>query len=138
MSRRRELLNFALVGVAAAGVDAGVLAVAIHLLEFGPYGGRAVSYLAAATFAWACNRHFTFRGADRGGIAWQWLRYLGSGLGGGFVNFLVYSAVVEAALRLEAAPIVQLLSPYFAVGCGSLSGMAVNFALARRLVFRLR
>lgn len=138
MSRHRELLNFALVGVAAAGVDAGVLAVAIHLLELGHYGGRAVSYLAAATFAWACNRHFTFRSADRGGIVWQWLRYLVSGLGGGLVNFLVYGAVVETASRLQLAPIVHLLSPYVAVGCGSLSGMVVNFALARRLVFRLR
>ena len=41
---------------------------------------------------------------------------------GGLVNFAVYSAVVAASARFDLPPAARLLTPYAAVGLGSLSG----------------
>lgn len=135
-ARRQEFLSFAFVGAAAAVVDAGVLFLAIHMLSLDPYAGRVISYLAAATFAWAVNRWMTFRSAERGGLAWQWLRYLVTGVAGGLVNYAVYAALVAASGRLVLPPLIYLLAPYAAVGCGSLAGLLLNFTLVRRVVFQ--
>ena len=135
-ARRSEFFRFAFVGTFAAGVDAGVLALAIEGAGLDPYAGRVVSYLAAATFAWAFNRWLTFRDAHRGGIVWQWLRYLSSGLAGGLVNYGVYSLIVAASQNLDLPALMKALAPYVAVGFGSLLGLVINFTLARTLVFR--
>ncbi len=135
-ARSSEFFRFACVGTLAAGVDAGVLALAIEGAGLNPYAGRVVSYLAAATFAWALNRRLTFRDAHRGGIVWQWLRYLGSGLAGGLVNYGVYSLIVAVSQGLDLPAVAKALAPYVAVGFGSLSGLIINFTLARTLVFR--
>src|SRR6476469_6404288 len=57
-----ELLRFGIVGVAGFVVDAAVLTAAIAL-GLGPWLGRVLSYLAAATATFALNRAWTFRGA---------------------------------------------------------------------------
>ena len=42
-------------------VDATTLYVVMSQLGAGLYGGRVISYLAAATSTWALNRRYTFR-----------------------------------------------------------------------------
>ncbi|MGH8328291.1 MAG: GtrA family protein, partial [Steroidobacteraceae bacterium] len=58
-----QFVRFGLVGVCGFVVDVTVLYLALALLGVGPYVGRGISYLAAASFTWYLNRRITF--ADR-------------------------------------------------------------------------
>ena len=60
MKLAREFLSFAVVGTIGFVVDLGVLYVVAPTL--GWYGGRVLSFLAAASVTWALNRRFTFAG----------------------------------------------------------------------------
>ncbi|HZO23260.1 MAG TPA: GtrA family protein [Steroidobacteraceae bacterium] len=125
----RQFLAFGTVGVAGFVVDAGVLTLMLRLTGAGPYLGRVVSFLCAATFTWALNRVFTFR--DQGThhtLGAQWLRFLGANAIGGFVNFGVYSLLLATVAFFTAHPVAG-------VAAGSLAGLAVNFTLSRMFVF---
>ena len=52
------------------------------------------------------NRHFTFRESDRSGAFEQWLRYLGSNLVGGLVNYAVYALLI-ASLPVFGAGLIE-------------------------------
>jgi putative flippase GtrA len=119
--------RFALVGGVGFLVDAGVLTLVFDAL--GPYWGRAVSFFCGALTTWFLNRRYTF--ADRhSGLQTgrEFGNYLGAMLAGGAINFGVYALLVGFAPFFAAWPVL-------AVAAGSLSGMAVNFTLARYLVF---
>lgn len=131
MNGRTQLARFAIVGALAALVDMAVVEGAIRFAGTDPYSGRVLSYLAAATFAWALNRRYTFRGAERGGWLAQWLRYLGTNALGGALNYTVYAALVAGSEVFHS-------HPFLAVGFGSLAGMGFNYAAARHYVFRIR
>jgi len=123
-----RFVRFGFVGVAAFGVDAATLFVAIEAAGTSPYTGRAISFLAAATAAWALNRRFTFPEAE-GHPVLEWGRYLASNSGGALLNLGTYTALV-------AGSDVFYRHPVAAAGLGALSGMIVNFLAARRFVFR--
>jgi putative flippase GtrA len=127
--RLAPLLKFAAVGVVAAGVDMAVVEAMIRIAGFDPYSARLVSYLAAATTAWALNRRYTFHAADRSRPLRQWLRYLGTNALGGAVNYALYAALVSAAPLFAAWP-------FLAVAAGSLAGLVFNYAVSQRYVFR--
>lgn len=131
MSGRAQLARFAGVGVLAALVDMAVVEGAIRVAGADPYSGRVLSYLAAATFAWALNRRYTFASADRHGWLAQWLRYLGTNALGGALNYAVYAALVAGSQTFHS-------HPFLAVGFGSLAGMGFNYAAARHYVFKIR
>jgi putative flippase GtrA len=124
----RQFGRFALAGIAGLAIDAAVLYLALAL-GAGYYLGRLVSFLTAVWCTWQINRRVTFAyGLD--GPAWrQWWRYLGAMLGGGILNYLVYSLVLMYG---PPHPLLALAG----VGAGSLAGMALNFASAKLLVFR--
>lgn len=125
----RSILRFALVGAAAALVDMAVVELMVRGAGLDPYSARALSYLAAATAAWALNRHFTFRDADRSRPLRQWLRYLGSNALGGALNYAVYALLVASFALFHRYP-------FAAVAAGSLSGMLFNYLASQRWVFR--
>ena len=126
----RQFLAFGVVGVAGFVVDAGVLTLMLHLTAAGPYLGRVVSFLCAATFTWALNRIFTFRNqGTHHTLGAQWLRFLLANALGGFVNFGVYSLLLSTVAVFAAHPVLG-------VAAGSLSGLAVNFTLSRLFVFQ--
>lgn len=128
MRNTRRLLWFATAGVIGLVVDIGVLAALRQSL--GVYGARVASFLVAATATWLINRRLTFtdRPADVG-LLEEYLRYLGLMLGGGLVNFLVYSL-----LTWQLAQTPLRLSLY--VCAGSLIGMAVNYLGASQWLYR--
>jgi len=145
-STHAALLWFGVSGVLALGVDVGVLALAQGTL--GHYGGRVLSFWAAATFTWGFNRWVTFGGARaqaradaQGGqpeltpmprpmpIWREYLSYCGSMAVGGALNYGAYAAAV-ASLPLVHA------HPSLGVALGSLVGMGFNFLAARRILAR--
>ena len=123
-----ELLRFGVVGVAGFVVDAAVLLAAIAL-GLGPWFGRVVSYLAAASTTFALNRAWTFRTAARTAPVRQWALFLAVNLVGFAFNYGTYAALI-ATVPLVAA------NPVLGVAAGSLAGMVGNFILSRRFVFR--
>lgn len=126
-----ELLRFGTVGIVGFLVDAAVLTAGIAL-GTGPWLGRVLSYLAAATTTFGLNRAWTFRSAarpaGRRGAARQWGLFLLVNLVGFACNYGTYAALL-AGIPLVAA------QPILGVAAGSLAGLLGNFLLARRFVF---
>ncbi len=124
----QRTLRFGAVGVAGFIVDVAVLG--LLLVPAGPWLGRAISFVAATIVTWLLNSRLTFPDRRSGhGRTGEFLRYLGVVLGGGAVNYAVYSLVVWQFGT-------QGLVPLLAVAAGSLAGMALNLALLLRAVFR--
>jgi putative flippase GtrA len=135
--RHAALLWFGVSGVLALGVDLGVLDWSQPWL--GHYGGRALSFWAAATFTWLFNRVVTFArerqqvrasGQAPGQPLWrEYLHYFASMALGGTFNYGAY------ALAVATVPVVHA-HPGLGVALGSLVGMAFNFIAARRILAR--
>jgi putative flippase GtrA len=131
MSVWRQFLSFGMVGVIGFLIDAGVLYLAIAF-GLGLYLGRALSYLVAVTATWILNRRYTFRqSASNAGLWRQWARFGISQLSGATVNLGSY------ALLVHWVPLVAR-HPVLGVAAGSLSGLVVNFSVARMYVFSHR
>jgi putative flippase GtrA len=128
---RVSILRFAVIGALGMPVDWGVLQAMVHW-GTGPYLGRMVSWFCAATFTWAGNRYFTFAATRARGIAAtarEWLRFLAANAVGGLVNVGLYSVLV----RFAPPPFNGLT---VALVCGVLLGLAFNFTLSKKIVFK--
>ena len=135
MTRRLvgQFARFGMVGIAGLLVDLGVLFVTAPWL--GWYGGRAISFWAAASATWWLNRRFTFAPATaestvvtKGAVGGEYLRYLGSMMVGAALNYGAYVLVLHFVQGPKA--------PALGVVVGSLAGMFANFIAARQFVFR--
>jgi putative flippase GtrA len=124
-----ELLRFGLVGAIGFVMDVSVLYLALALLGVGPYAGRAISYLVAASTTWYLNRRITFHGRSSPALAREWSRFVLLNAAGGAINYAVYAAWVRYAGHAGVAPGAG-------VALGSAAGLLVNFTLSRQLVFR--
>jgi putative flippase GtrA len=125
-----EFLRFGVVGTIGFVVDTAVLYAGLAL-GLGLYGGRAVSYLVAATTNWALNRLWTFRGRGDGPAHRQWALFLVVNLVGFAMNYGTYAALIALVPVVAAHPVLG-------VAAGAIAGMFGNFVLSRRLVFRAR
>lgn len=123
-----ELLRFGVVGTLGFVVDTATLYLALAL-GAGLYGGRVLSYLAAASANWALNRAWTFRSADRSRPGRQWLMFLAVNLLGFVCNYGTYAVLVAGWPMAAAHPVI-------AIAAGSIAGLAGNFLLSRRFVFK--
>jgi len=124
-----EFLRFAAVGVVGLFVDMAALTVALELLHLDVYSGRVVSYLAAATTTWALNRRFTFAPVVETSALRQWAKFLAANALGGLVNYGVYAAIVTFTALGAAWPVLG-------VAAGSIAGLAFNFTVSKRWVFK--
>lgn len=125
-----EFLRFGVVGTVGFVVDTAVLYVGLAL-GLGLYGGRAVSYLVAATTNWALNRLWTFRGRGDGPAHRQWALFLVVNLIGFAMNYGTYAALIAFVPLVAAHPVLG-------VAAGAIAGMFGNFLLSRRLVFGVK
>ncbi len=123
-------LKFCAVGVIGFLTDIAVLYSAKAWL--GWYGARLLSFTCAASLTLLLNRRYTFNSiavsSTKSGFLTQYMRYLVLMMFGGTINYLTYVAV------LEYFPIS--FAPLMGVGLGSIAGLALNFTLARMVVFR--
>jgi putative flippase GtrA len=125
-----EFLRFGVVGTIGFVVDTAVLYAGLAL-GLGLYGGRAVSYLVAATTTWALNRLWTFRGRGEGPAHQQWALFLLVNLVGFAMNYGTYAALIIFVPLVAAHPVLG-------VAAGAIAGMFGNFVLSRQLVFRVK
>lgn len=123
-----QFIRFAIVGGIGFGVDVGVLYFVLYDLDFGHYGGRVISYLAAATTTWYLNRNFTFMQARSENRSREWARFVVLNTLGGMVNYFVYSAYISLHGMSMSAPAIG-------VAAGSLAGMIVNFLVSKHFAF---
>ena len=123
-----EFLRFGTVGTAGFLVDSGVLLLGLAL-GLGPWLGRVVSYLLAATTTYSLNRIWTFRAAGHGHSWRQWALFLALNLIGFAFNYGTYAILVLYSPLVAAHPVLG-------VAAGSLAGMFINFFVSRRFVFR--
>ena len=122
-----QFLRFGVVGVVGFLFDAAT----VYALRgpLGLYGAGVAAYFVAASVNWALNRHWTFRGRSGGPMHRQWVRYLLANLAGFLLNRGTYAALVTVVPLCAEQPVL-------AVAAGAVAGMAVNFTLSRRVVFR--
>lgn len=123
-----QFLRFSIVGTIAFLIDAAVLQGAIWS-GLDPYSGRVVSYLVAATGAWALNRRYTFRLGLGGGLLREWANYLVANAVGGLANYATYAACLLLSDFMRAWPVL-------AVAAGSGAGLTFNFVANKYYVFR--
>jgi putative flippase GtrA len=123
-----QFLRFGVVGTGGFLVDTALLYLALWA-GAGLYGGRVFSYIGAASFTFALNRAWTFRGAARTHAGKQWALFLVVNLIGFALNYGTY-AVLVAVFPLVAA------NPVLGVAAGSIAGLGGNFLASRRFVFR--
>ena len=124
-----RFFRFAAIGGLGFFVDVGVLYAVLAATGLGPYLGRAISFLAAVTFTWWCNRSFTFGAGRPKGLVSEWARFASVNLFGGLVNYGVYAALVASADEFAR-------QPFLAVAAGSAAGLVLNFVGSNFLVFR--
>ncbi len=122
-----ELLRFGVVGTLGFVVDAGVLTAALAL-GLGPWFGRLLSFLVAASTTYALNRAWTFRHRAGAPGAAQWARFVAVNLAGFTANFGTYALLIALSDTVAAEPVLG-------VAAGALAGLVLNFGLSRRLVF---
>jgi putative flippase GtrA len=123
-----QFLRFGVVGTVGFLVDSAVL-LGMMAVGLGPYGGRVVSYIAAASATFVLNRAWTFRTARRDApMASQWGRFLLLNLVGFAANYGTYAALITTVPLVAAYPVLG-------VAAGSIAGMFINFGLSRRFVF---
>jgi putative flippase GtrA len=130
-ARHREMaadfLRFGMVGAIGFCFDAGtVYALAAPL---GLYGAGFAAYFVAATVNWALNRIWTFRHRVHAPAHIQWARFLMANLFGFVLNRGAYALLIATTSLARHYPVL-------AVAAGAASGLALNFFLSRRIVFR--
>jgi putative flippase GtrA len=127
----RTLMWFALTGALGFVVDAGVLHLLVTGWNVNLFLARGCSFICAATTTWMINRVVTFSAPQRAPhrLLAEWAAYLAASLGGGCVNYLVFAVAVRVSPWLHQFPTI-------AVGLGTLAGMAFNFLMYVRYVFR--
>lgn len=125
-----EVFRFGVVGVVGFVVDASVLTLGIRA-GTGPWVGRLLSYLVAATTTYCLNRAWTFRAADRSRPMRGWGVFLIVNLLGFACNYGAYAALIAGVPLVREFPILG-------VATGALAGMVGNFLLSKRYVFRSR
>ncbi len=127
-SERQRMLRFLIVGAIGYVVDAGLVALQVRLLGFGPYVSRGPSFLAAATVTWLLNRKHTFEGLERHSASTSYRRYVLAQVVGGVINLSVYAAAIARIAICARYPEIAVA---FAAGFG----LGVNYSLARLFVF---
>jgi putative flippase GtrA len=124
----RQFWRFGIAGGVGFVVDVIVLYLAVGGCS-GGYRGIVASFFCATFATWQVNRNFAFAAATSMSVWAEWWRYVLAVLGGGLVNYLVFSLVVAT---LPPSPLLPLIS----VAAGSIGGMVVNFVSTKLLVFR--
>jgi len=126
----RQFLRFALIGGAGFCVDTGVLYL-LHEAGLSLYIARLFSFMAAASFTWLGNRHYTFNSGREGrrSISAEWLHYVLAMGAGGLCNYAVFATLIALYSGFRQ-------HPWMAVAAGTAVGMSLNFVLARRVLDR--
>jgi len=130
--KESRFLRFGIVGACGFVVDTFVLYLLHRRLGLDPYSARAISIFTAMNFTWMGNRLITFRAhaaTTPSEMAGEWARFLLTNALGAAINYAVYAAIV----RFAPPPVNN---PFVGLAAGVAVGLAFNFTLSKRVVFR--
>jgi putative flippase GtrA len=121
-----QFIRYCVVGGCGFFVEAALIAFLQYRWGWTALPCRAASFPVAVAVTWWLNHRYTF---GTGGGWPELLRYLSTQGVGMLVNLCAYTAVIWIVPELDLHALVPLV-------IGSALGLAVNFVLARRWVFR--
>jgi putative flippase GtrA len=126
----REIFLFAVGGVGGLIIDAGIVQLLVGVAGWNPYLARVFSFLIAATFTWWWSRHFTFaaRQSNRSAHA-EWMHWMALMSVGAAINYGVYAVLLMNFPLLHRWPAIG-------AAAGSAVAASVNFAAARKMLFK--
>jgi putative flippase GtrA len=124
-----QFVKFGVVGTAGFVVDNAFVYTAHFGLGIGLIPAGILSFFVAGSSNWFLNRMWTFRGASKGRLHYEWLRYLATNSAGFVINRGIYIALIATSSLCN-------LHPILALAAGSIGGLGVNFIMSRRIVFR--
>jgi putative flippase GtrA len=124
-----QFLRFALVGAIGFVIDVRMLYLTLALFGVGPYTGRLIPYLSAATSTWYLHRRVTFMNRPSEALGREWLKFVTFNGVGGLFNYATYVAYLHYCAGSRAAPAIG-------VPLGSVAGLSINYTLSRHVVFR--
>jgi putative flippase GtrA len=124
-----SISRFVVVGGLGFLVDASILSLLVHVWSWSPYTARVLSFAAAVTATWYCNRRWVFsptKGATR-----EYGAYVAVQTAGAAINFVTYAVLIALLPALARLPFVPLAA-------GSALAMVFNYSAAKHWVFRGR
>jgi putative flippase GtrA len=124
-----RLPSFATVGAIGFVVDATLLSLLVHAWSWSHYSARAVSFAAAVTVTWYCNRHWVFTRTDN--MTFEYGAYFGVQSVGAAINLGAYALIIAAFPGLARAPVIPL-------AIGAALALLFNYWAASRWVFATR
>ena len=104
-----QFLRFGVVGGMGFFVDTAVVYATKD--QVGLYWAGALAYPVAATFTWAVNRFWTFRGASTGSARAQWARFLAVNLIGFVLNRGAYFTLISISRRISTIAAMKFIKP---------------------------
>ena len=124
-----QFCKFGVVGTVGFVVDNAFVYTAHFRFGAGLILAGILSFFVAGSCNWFLNRMWTFRGASKGRVHYEWLLYLATNAAGFILNRGVYIALIAASAPCR-------LHPVLALAAGSVAGLGVNFVMSRRMVFQ--
>jgi putative flippase GtrA len=122
----KQFTGFLVVGSLGFVIDAAILSALVHGWGWSHYSARALSFAAAVTATWYCNRQWVFRRtAD---ASREYGTYFGLQFLGAMINLGTYVLILETAQSLTRLPVVPLAG-------GAALALLFNFWAARRWAF---
>jgi putative flippase GtrA len=128
-THRPLAMQFGAVGAAGFVVDNAFVYTAHFVFGVGLILAGVLSFFVAGSSNWLLNRLWTFRGASRGRLHYEWLKYLATNVAGFVLNRGIYIALITTSASCR-------LHPVLALAAGAIGGLGVNFVMSRRIVFR--
>lgn len=122
----KKLIRFGIAGGLGFLIDAGVLALLLHLTPLGPFVARVIAIALAMLATWLFNRTFTFDRSPHS-LAAEGFRYGSVGITSALVNYALYAALLIA---------LPALQPLAALVFASAAAMFFSFFGYSRFVFR--
>jgi len=119
-----QFIKFCMVGTVGFITDSLLLLLFSEFCNI--YFSRLLSFSVALYITWLLNSAFTFSSGEKK----TFLKYVLSSLIGGAMNYLAYVMVVH---YLGLSSRGELM---FAVGVGSIVGLAFNFTISKFFVFK--
>ena len=124
-----KFIRFSIIGGFGFIVDVFIFFLAMQLFDASVYLFKLFSAFFAACFTWYGNRIVTFSIQKRDDIWREWLNYIYAMIPGTIVNYLVFCLIVYSIGD-------DKVSLFFAISLGVISGLTINFNLAKLLVFK--
>jgi putative flippase GtrA len=118
--------SFVAVGALGFAVDASILTALVSGFGWTWYSARAVSFAAAVTTTWLCNRRWVFQKTSD--ARREYATYVVMQVVGALINLMMFALLIELVPRLASVPVVPL------AGAAAVA-LLFNYFAARRWVF---